>query len=137
MLLPGIYTKSPTSCDWAGMIFIVVAERTGIHTIYTTRKLFPNLALVKKILGSNVEDKLRKIQHIQDASIVSLIEIFRSDRACYVVYEYLSYSLYYVTGSPRLDEIRLAAIVGQVRQLSLLPLVRLLTATDTYWVSLP
>ena len=47
-------------------------------------------------------------------SIVSPIEIFRSDEACYVVYEYMSFSLYYVTGSPRLDQIRLAAIIGQV-----------------------
>ena len=105
-------------------LFVVVAERTDTDSSNTTQKPYSNLGLVKKFSGPSVDDELRKLQQIQDPSIVSPIEIFRSDEACYVVYEYMSFSVYYITSSPQLDQIRLAAIIGQVRLTSLFSLVR-------------
>jgi len=76
-----------------------------------------NLVLVKEFSGVNIENKLRKLQQIQDANIVSPLEIFQFEGIYHVVFEYMAYSLYYVAGNPRLDDIRLAAILGQVRYL--------------------
>ena len=97
-------------------IFVTVVERKDAQSGTLTRKdPFSDLALVRSFAGPSVEDKLRKFQQIQHASIVSPLEIFRLDGTYYIVFEYMVYSLYYVAGNPRLDEIRLAAIVGQVR----------------------
>lgn len=95
--------------------FVTVAERRDTRSSTLKRNdPFSELALVKCFSGPN-EDKLRRLQQIQNASIVLPLEAFRVDEACYVVFEYMAYSLHYVTGNSRIDEIRLAAIVGQVR----------------------
>ncbi|KAF2806323.1 uncharacterized protein BDZ99DRAFT_479591 [Mytilinidion resinicola] len=71
-----------------------MTERRDTQSGTLTRKdSFSSLALVKSFIGSSVEDKLHE--------------------GCYVVFEYMAYSLYYVAGNPCLDKIRLAAIVGQ------------------------
>lgn len=110
------YEKSYDIRLGADDIFVTVVERKDAESSTLTRKdPLSDLALVRSFVGPSVEDKLRKFQQIQHASIVSPLEVFRLDGTCYVVFEYMAYSLYYVAGSPRLDEIRLAAIVGQVR----------------------
>ena len=112
----GTYEKSYDVRLGTDDLFVTVAERRDAQSSTATRNhSLSSLALVRSFSGSNVEEKLRKLQQIQDISIVSPLEVFRVDEACYVVFEYMVYSLHYVTGSPRLDEIRLAAIVGQVR----------------------
>jgi hypothetical protein len=60
-----------------------------------------------------------KFQQIHHTNIISL-EVLRLEGNCYVAFEYMAYSLYYITGNPLLDGIRLAAIVGQVRPPSVL-----------------
>lgn len=109
-----MYEKSYDIRLGAENAFVTVAERRKTSRT-AARKPFSSLVLVKRLSGASVEDKLRKLQQIQDASIASPIEIFNFGGAYDVVFEYMAYSLYYVTGNPFLNEIRLAAIVGQVR----------------------
>lgn len=103
----------------ADNLYVTVAERKDGHSKLKARKdPFLGLALVKSFTGSNFEDKLHEFQQVQHGGIVSLLEIFRSRNSSgthYVVFEYMAYSLHYVAGNPLLDEIRLAAIVAQVR----------------------
>ena len=96
-------------------IFVTVAERKNAQYSTLTEDPLSDLALVESFSGPRVEEKLREIQKTRNTNIVSPLNIFRVDGDCYVAFEYMAYSLYYITGSPLLDEIRLAAVVGQVK----------------------
>lgn len=100
--------------DW-----ITVAERRGAQSNAVAVKSRPNdplskLVLVKRFEGPSVEENVRKLQQVQHTNIVSALEVFRFERTSYVVFEYMAYSISYIAGNPRLDEIRLSAILGQV-----------------------
>jgi hypothetical protein len=103
----------------ADNLYVTVADRKDTHSNSKTRNdPFLTLALVRSFAGSNFEDKIREFQQIQHVGIVSVLEIFKSQRPGgphHVVFEYMAYSLHYVAGNPLLDEIRLAAIVAQAR----------------------
>lgn len=99
--------------------WITVAERRGAQPNAVAVKSRPNdplskLVLVKRLEGPTFEENVRKLQQIQHTNIISALEVFRFERTSYVVFEYMAYSISYVAGNPRLDEIRLAAILGQV-----------------------
>ncbi|PVH91362.1 hypothetical protein DM02DRAFT_545970 [Periconia macrospinosa] len=87
--------------DW-----ITVAERRGAQS--------NALVLVKRFEGLSSEENVHKLQQVQHTNIVSALEVFRFERTSYVVFEYMAYSISYIAGNPRLDEIRLAAILGQI-----------------------
>jgi hypothetical protein len=100
--------------DW-----ITVAERRAAQPNAVAVKSRPNdplskLVLVKKLEAPTFEENVRKLQQVQHTNIVTALEVFRFERTSYVVFEYMAYSISYVAGNPRLDEIRLAAILGQV-----------------------
>jgi hypothetical protein len=100
--------------DW-----ITVAERRGPQSNAAAVKSRPNdplskLVLVKRLERPKFEENIRKLQQVQHTNILSTLEAFTSERTSYVVFEYMAYSISYVAGNPRLDEIRLAAILGQV-----------------------
>ena len=99
-------------------VFVTVAERKDAQDSAPTRDTLSDLALVRTFSGPWAEDELLELQHIRDTNMVSLHEVFSFEGNYYVAFEYMAYSLYYVAGNPLLDEIRLAAIVGQVRRLS-------------------
>lgn len=101
--------------DW-----VAVAERrylpSNVVTVRSERKdPLSNLVIVRSFSGPNVEEKLRKFQQIQHANFVSALEVFRFNETSYVIFEFMAYSLYYVAGNPLLNEIHLAAILGQVK----------------------
>jgi len=119
-------------------IFATVAERRDKSESSLTREeAFKNLVLVKSFIGPNVEESLRKFEQIHDTSIVSPLEVFRLGGTCYVVFEYMAFSLYYVAGHPMIDEIRLAAIIGQVSFWSGWLSVQSLTVVDFKWARIP
>jgi hypothetical protein len=96
--------------------FITVVERKDAqYNTATRRDPLSDFALVRSFPESKIEDKLRKFQQLQHPNIVSPLEVFRLQGTSYVAFEYMAYSLHYITGSPHLNEIRLAAIVGPVR----------------------
>ena len=100
--------------DW-----ITVAERRGAQSNAVAVKSRPNdplskLVLVKRFEGPRFEENVRKLQQVQHINILSALEAFTFERTSYVVFEYMAYSISYIAGNPRLDEIRLAAILGQV-----------------------
>jgi hypothetical protein len=100
--------------------YVTVAERREARSnAFTRNGPLSNLVLVKEFVGVNVEGKLRKFQQIQHANVLSPLEVFRFEGIYHVVFEYMAYSLYYVAGNPRLDDVRLAAILGQVRYLQI------------------
>jgi hypothetical protein len=113
------YEKSYDIRLGADNLYVTVADRKDTQSKSKTRNdPFLTLALVRSFAGSNFEDKIREFQQIQHVGIVSVLEIFRSQGSSgthHVVFEYMAYSLHYVAGNPLLDEIRLAAIVAQVR----------------------
>lgn len=99
--------------------WITVAERRASQSDVVAVKSRSNdplskLVLVKKFEGYSVQENLHTFQQLQHSNIVSTLEILKFNGASYVVLEYMAYSISYVAGNPRLDEIRLAAILGQV-----------------------
>ncbi|KAF2688452.1 hypothetical protein K458DRAFT_384637 [Lentithecium fluviatile CBS 122367] len=100
--------------DW-----ITVAERRGAQSNAVAVKRRSNDPLSKLVLGKrfewpSFEENVRKLQQVQHTNIRSALEVFRFERTSYVVFEYMAYSVSYIAGNPRLDEIRLAAILGQI-----------------------
>jgi hypothetical protein len=100
--------------DW-----ITVAEHRGAQSNAVAVKGRPKdplskLVLIRRFEGQRFEENVRKLQQVQHTNILTALEVFRFERTFYVVFEYMAYSISYVAGNPRLDEIRLAAILGQV-----------------------
>ncbi|KAF1964838.1 hypothetical protein BU23DRAFT_364707, partial [Bimuria novae-zelandiae CBS 107.79] len=100
--------------DW-----ITVAERRGAQSNAVAVKSRPNdpltkLVLVKRFEEPKSKENVRKLQQVQHTNILSALEAFMFERTSYVVFEYMAYSISYIAGNPRLDEIRLAAILGQM-----------------------
>jgi hypothetical protein len=74
-----------------------------------------NLVLVKSFSGPDVRRKLRPVQDIKHANIVSTLEIFADQDDFHVVSEYMAMPLSNIAGSTMLSDIRLIAIVAQAR----------------------
>ncbi|KAF1953259.1 hypothetical protein CC80DRAFT_420798, partial [Byssothecium circinans] len=51
---------------------------------------------------------------VQHTNIVSTLEAFRFKGTFYIIFKYMAYSISYIAGNPRLNEIQLAAILGQI-----------------------
>ncbi|XTI96046.1 hypothetical protein V2W45_1474915 [Cenococcum geophilum] len=107
-------------------IFVTVAERQNAqHGTLIWKDPFSDLALIRHTNIISPIDPLEVFRfegncvELPPAAYPSTHEpffydlIFRSTN-CYVAFEYMQYSLYYITGNPLLNEIRLAAIVGQI-----------------------
>jgi hypothetical protein len=91
--------------------------RLGVDVRITVaeQKDFPYAEVsVRHFSGPGVEDRLHKLQQIRHTNLVSVLKIFRAKETIYVVYEHMPVSLHHIANNPRLDEIRLAAILGQV-----------------------
>jgi hypothetical protein len=127
------YEKSYDIRLGADNLYVTVVERKDAHLKSKTRKdPFLGLALVRSVSESDFEDKLREFQQIKHAGIVSPLDIFRSPNpggTYHVVFEYMAYSLHYVAGNPLLDEIRLAAIVAQVRCLQRIAIIGVINSS--------
>lgn len=95
---------------------ITVAEIKGktSKAIQSDKNPLANLVLVKSISGSDAQEKLRMIQKIRHPNFVLPIEIYLSDGCFYVVSEYMAFPLCNVATNPHLNDLRLAAILGQV-----------------------
>jgi hypothetical protein len=72
------------------------------------------LVMVRKYSDSTAQVKLQRLQQIQHPNIVSVREIFTYQSASFVVFEHMVVCLSQVAGNLLLNEIRLAAILGQV-----------------------
>lgn len=72
-----------------------------------------NLVVIRRFSGPDTESKLRRFERIRHANFASALEFFAFEGDSYVVFEYMSISLSYIAGNPFLNEIRLAAILGQ------------------------
>jgi hypothetical protein len=100
--------------DWITVAERRVAQPNAVAVKSRSNDPLTKLVLVKRLEGPNFQEHVLKLQQVQHTNIVSALEIFRFDRNTYVVFEYMAYSISYVAGNPHLDEIRLAAILGQV-----------------------
>ena len=72
-----------------------------------------NLVVVRKYSGSDAQGRLERLHQIRHANIVSMREIFAFEDASYVIFEHMVICLSQVAGNLLLNEIRLAAILGQ------------------------
>jgi hypothetical protein len=77
---------------------------------------FSNLVLIKTLSGARVDRKLELIQQIRHENIISPIEVYRTTKTCSVVFEFMAIPLLSIACSPSLNDVRLAAILAQVRQ---------------------
>jgi hypothetical protein len=95
---------------------ITVAARQDLSHHPTEKKYaMSELVLIKMFSGPGADDKLRMLQQIRHDNIVAPLQIFKSEAASLVVFEYMAFPLSSVAASPQLTNIRLAAILGQVR----------------------
>ena len=86
-----------------------------IRVTVAERRTFPyDEVSVRHFTGPDIEDRLHKLQQIQHNNLVAVLEIFQCKEMIYAVYEHMPVSLHHIASNPRLDEIRLAAILGQV-----------------------
>jgi hypothetical protein len=102
-----------------GKEWVTVAERRSSppEIVAMRSKSNPaplNLVIVRQFTDSSFQDNIRKFRQIQDSTFLSTLEVFSSDGFSYVVCEYMPLSLTYVCGNPLVNEVRLAAMVGQV-----------------------
>lgn len=87
----------------------------GDRVTVAERKEPPSdVVTVRSFSGPKVEDKLRMLQQIQHTNFVSALEIFKFEESFYVIFEHMPISLHYIAGNPYINELRLAAILGQV-----------------------
>ena len=93
--------------DW-----VTVAQRR--HPLANVSDSLSNLVAVRKYSGADAKGKLQRLQQIQHANIVSIREIFTSEGASHVIFEHMVICLSQVAGNLLLNEIRFAAILGQV-----------------------
>jgi hypothetical protein len=105
----------------------------GIRVVVAVQKNSPyDEVTVREFSDFNFEDKLRVLKENQHPNIVSILDILRYEEKTYVILEHLPLSLHHL-GQSRLplDDIRLAAIIGQVRSEAYgLVRYRILTAID-------
>lgn len=88
----------------------------GIRVVVAVQKNFPyDEVTVREFSDFNFEDKLRVLKENQHPNIVSILDILRYEEKTYVILEHLPLSLHHL-GQSRLplDDIRLAAIIGQI-----------------------
>lgn len=107
----------------------------GIRVVVAVQKNFPyDEVTVREFSDSNIEDKLRVLKENRHPNIVSILDIFRFEEKAYVILEHMPLSLHHLSQSRLpLDDIQLAAIVGQVRLEAYgLARYRILTDSDRY-----
>ncbi|KAF2195726.1 hypothetical protein K469DRAFT_535857, partial [Zopfia rhizophila CBS 207.26] len=83
-------------------------------TVAEQRAFLYNEVLVRHFFGSSVKDRFRGFQRIRHANLVPILKVLRFEETIYVMYKYIPVSLHYVANNPRRNEIRLAAILGQI-----------------------
>ena len=93
--------------DW-----VTVAQRS--QPLANVSNSLSNLVVVRKYSGSDAHSRLQRLQQIRHTNIVSVREIFAFEGASHVIFEHMVICLSQVAGNLLLNEIRLAAILGQV-----------------------
>jgi len=78
--------------------------------------LFSNMVLIKTLSGEGVDRKLDLLQQIRHENIITPVEVYRTTRTCSVAFEFMAIPLLSIASSPSLNDVRLAAILAQVRQ---------------------
>ena len=95
--------------------FITVAARQDLWYRFAEEQGgMAELVLVKTLSGPGTEDKLRVLQQIRHANVISPLQIFESKGVFHIAFEYMAFPLSCVAANPQLNDIRLAAILGQV-----------------------
>jgi hypothetical protein len=100
-------------------------DGVGLDRVIVAQRRSPpfNLVTVRRFVGPAVEDKFHMLQRIQharapslrgNANFVSALGAFEVEKSLYVVFEHMPISLHYIAGNPYINELRLAAILGQV-----------------------
>lgn len=70
---------------------------------------------VKNFVGSDSDEKVKRLQQIQQQNLVEFLDAFYSEGSVYVVLDYVPISLTQMVSSPAYPtELQLAAILGQV-----------------------
>ncbi len=70
---------------------------------------------VKNFVGSDSDEKVKRLQQIQHQNLVGFLDAFYSEGSVYVVLDYVPISLTQMVSSPAYPtELQLAAILGQV-----------------------
>lgn len=80
----------------------------------------PTLVAIKKLGGDSAEAQLKSIKKIRHGSFLACHDVFRVQDFYIITFEFLQLSLGEIVGNPRLDELKLASILGQVCQLHIL-----------------
>ncbi|OCK73972.1 hypothetical protein K432DRAFT_398460 [Lepidopterella palustris CBS 459.81] len=91
--------------------------RLGVdnRVVVAVQKDFPfDEVTVRKFSVSKVPGRLRLFKQDRHGNVVNILDTFRFEEMIYVIYEHMPLSLHHIANSPLLDEIRLAAILGQV-----------------------
>ena len=109
------YEKEYQLCLGKEDLITVAVRKDLSHYSAKEKDAMSKLVLIKTFSGPGIEDKLRILQQIRHANIISPLQIFKFEGRSHVVFEYMAVPLSSVATNPRLNDIRLAAILGQVR----------------------
>ncbi|KAF2113725.1 hypothetical protein BDV96DRAFT_601202 [Lophiotrema nucula] len=100
--------------DLENWVMVVEKKKSVNYSTQSRRDPFANLGLIRAIRGPDVEEKLEMLKAIQHKGFLLPLQIFRQGRLAHVSHDYMATPLSNLAGNPLLDELQVAAILGQL-----------------------
>ena len=112
---PSVAAKEGSPFDYYEEMY---ALRLGLgYRAIVAEERFPtelaNVYSIRQFTASDIKTQQVMFQDIRHQNFVPAREIFWSGNICHVVFEHMPCSLYEVRGNEHLNELRLAAVIGQ------------------------
>ena len=112
---PHEYVRIKNESPWQSLRKVYELKLDGFITVAIRKPPSCEIVTVKNFVGSDREQKVKRLQQTQHENFVRFLEAFHSEGAVYVVLDYAPISLAHVVASPAYPtELQLAAILGQV-----------------------
>lgn len=100
---------------WQSLQKVYELKLDGFITVAIRKRPSCELVTVKNFVGSDSDEKVKRLQQIQHQNLVGFLDAFYSEGSVYVVLDYVPISLTQMVSSPAYPtELQLAAILGQV-----------------------